>query len=258
MIEVERSVVGFELHKHNLEEGSFRGMASVFNTMIDTFVPTIIDKGAFKDTLANNERNVVILWQHDDSNPIGQPTEMWETKHGLEIVGKISDTTQGRDALTLMRDGVVTEMSIGFDATSFRFEEEGKGKQKELVRHVEAVRLWEISLVSFGANPKAKITEVQSALLSQALDDFKKLRRPVPRPTIEMADNIEFGARIGRIAEHLQKLRETDEPLTDDCIAKLRDVKHSIQRIIETETSEHKVESARNAVALAEAELSLH
>jgi len=136
-IETEQCRVGFELHSSDLEDGSFRGMASVFNTMIDTFVPTIIDPGAFKNTLQNHDRNVVILWQHDDTNPIGTPTEMWETKHGLEIVGKISSTQQGKDALTLMRDGVVTEMSIGFDPVSFRFEEEGK--DKALVRHVDEV-----------------------------------------------------------------------------------------------------------------------
>ena len=254
--ETEQCRVGFELHTSDLEDGSFRGMASVFNTMIDTFVPTIIDPGAFKNTLQNHDRNVVILWQHDDTNPIGTPTEMWETKHGLEIVGKISSTQQGKDALTLMRDGVVTEMSIGFDPVSFRFEEEGK--DKALVRHVDEVRLWEISLVSFGANPEAKITEVQSLLLDNAREAIKKLHRQTSIPKIEMVDRIEFGARISRIAEHLQKLRETDEPLTDECIAKLRDVKHSIQRIIETETSEHNVEGARNAVALAEAELALH
>ena len=262
--ETERCSVGFELHNSDLEEGHFRGMASVFNTMIDTFVPTIIDPGSFKNTLASPERNVLILWQHDDTAPIGTPTEMWETKHGLEIVGKISNTTQGRDALTLMRDGVVTEMSIGFDPVSFRFEEQGK--DKDLVRHVDEVRLWEVSLVSFGANPKAKITEVQSALLSQVRKDFQK-QKIVVAPRTALGDNGEphirldsvtdFEELIGRLAHTIGLLKATEEPLRDDCVSKLRDVMHAIERIIHTETSEYNIDSARNDVILAEAELSL-
>ena len=259
--ETERCRVDFELHGSDLEEGQFRGMASVFDTMIDTFVPTIIDPGAFKSTLASPERNVLILWQHDDTTPIGTPTEMWETKHGLEIKGKISNTTQGRDALTLMRDGVVTEMSIGFDATSFRFEEQGK--DKDLVRHIDEVRLWEVSLVSFGANPKAKITEVQAALLSSAREEFSRQKAVKPaigndgKPQILLDGDADFSELIGRLAHTIGLLKATEEPLRDDCISKLRDVKHAIERIIQTETSEHNIERARNAVALAEAGLAL-
>jgi len=262
MSERELCSVGFELHNSDLEEGMFRGMASVFNTMIESFVPTIIDPGAFKSTLASPERNVLILWQHDDQTPIGTPTEMWETKHGLEIVGKISNTTQGRDAMTLMRDGVVTEMSIGFDATSFRFEEQGKSK--ELVRHIDEVRLWEVSLVSFGANPKAKITEVQSALLSKVRDDFKKQKIAMqPRgasgnngePHIRLDGVTDYGELVGRLSETIGLLKAANEPLENECVARLREVIHAAQRIYQNETSEFDVGSAQRAVALEEASL---
>ncbi len=253
--ETERCRVKFALESHDLEEGMFKGMASVFNTRIESFVPTIIEPGAFTNTLAKPERNVLILWQHDDAMPIGVPVQMQETEHGLEIVGKISQTQQGKDAMTLMRDGVVTEMSIGFDATAFRFEE---NSAKDLMRHVTEVKLWEVSLVSFGANPKAKITEVQSRLMSDARELIAQENAAnAPKLPINLAETSELWVLVGRIAEHVTRIKNSDEPLPDHCVAQLRDINHAITRIISHETSDP-IDTSANQIALAEAELHEH
>lgn len=141
------------------EKNEFGGLASAFGVKIDTWIPSYIEPGAFKNTLGNEKERgrVKVLFQH--SSPIGVPTFMQEVDEGLLVMGKVSETSLGADVLTLMRDKVVTEMSIGFDPVEFFFKE---GPDKELQRHITECRLWEFSPVSFGANSGAKITVVNS------------------------------------------------------------------------------------------------
>jgi Caudovirus prohead serine protease len=80
----ERLPVRLQLHDSDPEQGHFRGLASVFNSPIDAWVPTIIRLGAFTKTLQDRQRKVLLLWQHNMDEPIGVPVEMRETDVGLE------------------------------------------------------------------------------------------------------------------------------------------------------------------------------
>lgn len=145
-------------HLGELPENSFRGMATVFNGVIDAYIPTMIHKGAFTKTLQESARGIKLLWQHDIEEPIGLPTFLGEVDTGLALQGKISLTGRGRDALQLMRDKVLDAVSIGFDPIKeeWQFDEHGT----PTMRHIKELRLWEISLVTFGADPQARIMEV--------------------------------------------------------------------------------------------------
>jgi len=102
-------------------------------------------------------------------------------------------------------------------------------------------------------------------LLSKVRKDFEKQKIVIPphvandngEPRIRLDGVIDFDELISRLAHTIGLLKSTEEPLRDDCISKLRDVKHALERIIENETGEQNIESARVAVALAEAELAL-
>ena len=149
----------FERHKlPKAEENEFGGIASATGVLIEGWTPTIINQGAFKNTLSNAaERNrVKVLYQH--SLPIGKPTFMEETNEGLIVMGKVSGTELGTEVMQLMRDGVIDEMSIGWDPVEFHFREE----ENDFIRVVTELRLWEFSAVTFGANPGAKISVVNS------------------------------------------------------------------------------------------------
>ena len=158
----------FTLTDTNLEQGTFAGYASVFGSEVDTWPRTVVDPGAFTKTLAEGAGRVKVLWQHDPWCPIGKPIEMREDNKGLYVVGKISDTQAGRDALTLLRDGVVEEMSIGFDPIRWEMVQDPEappamqGSLDAQVRHLKEVRLWEFSLVTFAADPMAQVYAVHS------------------------------------------------------------------------------------------------
>ena len=163
-----RKVAGETLSaRFNLVAGSslapneFEGYASVFDTPIDAWVPSVIERGAFTKTLQERKDKIKVLWQHNPDCPIGKPTMMEEASQGLHVIGKISETEHGKECLMLMRDGVIDSLSIGFDPV--RYEMVKHEDDQQMWRHIKEVRLYEFSPVTFPANDAAKITNVNEA-----------------------------------------------------------------------------------------------
>ena len=151
----ECKAVRFHVESVDEESGEFSGHAAVFDNVDDG--GDIIEPGAFSRTIKENFDRIKILSQHNDCDlPIGKPIELREDDKGLFVRGKISDTQKGRDVQTLLKDGVLNELSIGYDAITFDFDSD-KG-----VRHLKEVRLWEISIVTWAMNDQATIDEVKS------------------------------------------------------------------------------------------------
>lgn len=145
----------FELKKADLEAGEFEGHAAVFNNVDSQ--NDIIMPGAFEKTLKENAHRVKILSNHDALRPpIGRPLFMEEDDTGLFVRGKISMTQKGRDILTLIKDGVITELSIAFQTMKESFDKQTG------IRIISEVRLWEFSPVTWAANDQAKILTVKS------------------------------------------------------------------------------------------------
>lgn len=142
--------------QESTDEGTFKGMASVFGVLIDAYVPTRILPGAFTKTLREDSSRVRILYQHDPWNPLGKPSRLEENSDGLYIEGEIVDNPH---VLKLMRKEIISELSIGFDALRWEMIDDGKGN---LERHISELKLWEVSLVTFGANPGARIFSVHA------------------------------------------------------------------------------------------------
>lgn len=152
---------------------------------------TAMKRGAFRKTLKERGDRIPVLWNHWSDAPIGKPTELKEDKTGLYFDATISEgTNQGRDVMTLLRDGVPLGMSFGFETIKSRPIEDGdevdfatapdfyKGKDgREYVRLIEEVRLWEISVVTFPANELATINDVRSTqqvtALATLLEDLR-------------------------------------------------------------------------------------
>jgi HK97 family phage prohead protease len=137
----------------------FEGYASAFNVLIDAWIPTRILPGAFRKTIACDADRVTLLWSHDPQDLIGRPLELREDRVGLYVRGQILTTIQrGHDVAQLMRNGILREMSIGFEpVTGQTVRNETTGTEE---RHLSEIRLIEISPCAMGANPGAQITKV--------------------------------------------------------------------------------------------------
>ena len=96
-----------------------------------------------------------LFYRHGE--PIGVVTEMTDTADGLEITARISDTSQGRDAATLVADGAITALSIGF----FEREWQDVETQDGFTRTQTKIDLREISLVPIPAYDDAQITSIR-------------------------------------------------------------------------------------------------
>ena len=136
------------------EEGVFAGYASVFN-IVDSQQDVILP-GAFRATLTGRKVDIKLLWQHDMREPIGVVEELREDANGLYVKGRLLlEVTRAREAYTLLKRGVVSGLSIGYSPTRWKRDE------KSGIRRLEALDLWEISLVTFPANAAARVTVVK-------------------------------------------------------------------------------------------------
>lgn len=152
---LERKTFKFEVKEVDEEEGIFTGYAATFSKIPDSW-GDIIDPGAFKKTLKEMGKRIKILWNHDTYEPIGRPLELSEDEHGLLVKGKLSLGVQrAREILSLMKDGVITEMSIGYNPV--------KETWAEGIRHLQEIKLYDVSPVTFAANPEAVVVSVKRA-----------------------------------------------------------------------------------------------
>lgn len=200
----------FELESAD-ESGEFSGYAAVFGN-VDSG-NDIIEKGAFAKTIREDFDRIKILALHNDCwLPVGKPLELREDDRGLFIRGKISDTSMGRDIKTLLKDGVLNELSIGYDAVAFDFDKDAG------VRRLKEIKLWEVSIVTWAMNDQAKINEVKA--IAETLRSEVKAGR-VTRARLDALRP--FIAVVRELAEILGPFLEpsqTEEPQTQNNIQK--------------------------------------
>lgn len=143
-----------EDEKKKKSKRSISGLAVPFMT------PTRILPG-FSEQIAPgaitpNPRGVKLFWQHRE--PIGAVTSCRETPKGLVIDAKISNTTAGRDAYELVKDGAISQFSIGFRERDYKDEKTKDG----VLRTQTGIDLMEVSLVPFPAYETTEITEIRA------------------------------------------------------------------------------------------------
>lgn len=120
----------------------------------------IYDLGYYRERFergAVDATDAVLVYQH--AEPIGTITATRETDAGLEIDARISSTSRGDEVYTLIRDGVLKSMSIGFELLDSR-EDVVDGVPVSTVTKARAI---EFSVVLNPAYSDAKINEVRSA-----------------------------------------------------------------------------------------------
>uniref|UniRef100_A0A6M3ITP4 Putative prohead protease n=1 Tax=viral metagenome TaxID=1070528 RepID=A0A6M3ITP4_9ZZZZ len=152
--------IPFEVKLENIsEEGRFKGYGSTFGGSPDAYGDVVVN-GAFLSSISKGGRNgmgVPMLWQHNTSQIPGVWTSLAEDKRGLKVEGQLALKTQlGMESYELMKLGGIKGLSIGYDVINYEVDEKRK------VRYLKEVDLWEVSLVTFPANTRAKITSVKA------------------------------------------------------------------------------------------------
>jgi uncharacterized protein len=158
--EIRTNSVDFEVRAEG-DGMTFTGYASVFNSPSEDLGGFIeyVAPGAFKRSL-QSRNEVKLLWNHDSGEPLaslrGGTMQLVEDDRGLKVTAKLPNTTRGRDVAELLRTNVISEMSFGFNVIKDNWSRDGQ------TRTLESVRLFEVSVVSFGAY-KSTEASVRSA-----------------------------------------------------------------------------------------------
>lgn len=160
---IEKVQVQFEVKEIQDEDDEyfrFEGMASTFKNI--DLVDDIMVNGAFRESLV--KRLPIILWQHYSDEPIGMPEHIEETAEGLYIKVRLpkDDTLVKGRVIPQIKVGSIRTMSIGFRVIEREIDRDGN-------RRILKVDLLEVSLVTFPANPLAKIEGFKSNPLFKAV-----------------------------------------------------------------------------------------
>lgn len=202
---MERKSIKFEAKASS--SGVIEGYASRFGE-VDKGGDVVL-KGAYAGSLMKAKPKM--LWQHDPSQPIGVWDEAAEDDTGLYVRGRILDTVdKGREAKTLIEEGVIDGLSIGYKTLRAGRDEKGN-------RLLQEVDLWEVSMVTFPMQDTARIDSIKAADMSRRemevlLTQDAGLSRSVARALMDegmRAVKAMRGAGDDGLSELAQFMRET-------------------------------------------------
>lgn len=169
------------------QEMKFEGYGAAFGN-VDAY-GDVIEPGAFaqylSDAQAGKQSWPSMLLQHggwgmgaEDMTPIGIWTSLSEDGHGLKVSGKFADTARGREAYALLKMDprpAIDGLSIGYIPKEWA----QRSKPEEPRRTLKKVDLLEVSLVTFPANGKARVSAVKSLEEIASLADAEAFLREV-------------------------------------------------------------------------------
>lgn len=157
--------------------GSFTGYASTFGGEPDAH-GDVIAPGAFAASLAKHAAagtRPALLWQHDQTNPVGVWESFTEDAQGLLSAGRLTlDVPQAKAAHALAKDGALA-LSIGYTVPA------GGAELVSGARLLKQIDLVEVSLVAIAANPNSRIVSVKIAFdpANPNPRDFERAARDV-------------------------------------------------------------------------------
>ena len=171
-------------------------------------------QGAFTKTFSENLKRIKGLYMHDPTKPFSKPIEIYEDSKGAYVKGTISLCSWGQDLKILMADGVVDEMSFGYDAIKADYTTENGIR----IRNLRELKVWEYSPVTWGMNSQTSITSVKS--LNNMIDDvmfYAKSGRTLSNNSMSRIKNA-IDALMALLEEN--EPREPEEMETDGCTRK--------------------------------------
>ena len=146
-----------EIKAVNEETRTVKGYASVFNN-VDSDDDRLM-KGAFNRTIKSwgpeGKNRIKLVSQHNIKQPVAKIDDLYEDEKGLYMEATFGTHQDGEDHYKMVKEGILTEFSIGFVPTKEEKNDEGG-------RNFSEVKLYEVSLVTVASNDQALVTDVKS------------------------------------------------------------------------------------------------
>lgn len=173
----------------------------------------VIKSRAFTKTV--QEADVRALWNHDPNHVLGrnraQPTptlDLHINRHGLRASVTPPDTQWARDLMVSIERGDVNAGSFGFQVVKDNWRQDHD--TGEIIRELQEVRLFDVSVVTYPAYPATEGVALRSALRGVNVDDIvhplllMRAGQPLAQPERE------------RYLSALDSLRAKVEPLDEE------------------------------------------
>lgn len=170
--------------KADVDKRTMAGHAALFSVLGQN--GDVIEPGAFRETIAtrfappesDKKNRVRYLWNHDIHTPIGRIMQLKEDSQGLYFEAEATEGVQkAEESLALIKHGAINEMSFGFDTIEYRQDTHNPGDGDPVeARFLEKTKLYEISPVTFGANPDTDVSTKQIFGMLEGLPEVKEGR----------------------------------------------------------------------------------
>lgn len=148
------------------DEGSFIGNLSTYGNV--DYGGDVVEKGAFDSSLSRKGNVYPLLWQHDQTKPIGQ-LQIIGTEDALTIKAKLNlEVSKAKEAYALLKAGDISGLSMGYWPTKFSYDQDG-------IRHLTEVELFEGSVVTFPMDPEAQVTRVKTMTENDKKPDLDEI-----------------------------------------------------------------------------------
>lgn len=151
-----------------LAEGQFTAYASVFGNK-DSYGDIVIP-GAFTETLAEwaaSANSLPLLFGHNMSDPdynIGHVISAVEDERGLLVTAQLDlETAKGLQTYRLLKARRINQMSFAYDVLEGAWIEKTEDGQDDYYYELRKLRLYEVSVVTIGANQETEILAVKGA-----------------------------------------------------------------------------------------------
>lgn len=154
------------------DNGTITGYASTWTREPDSY-GDIVAKGAFAEHIAQIKAEgkvLPLLFNHDSSNLnayIGTVFDLKEDDHGLFFDAAFDDTEEAQRARELAMSGRLVKFSFAYDILDQGEVELEDGRKANELRKL---RIHEVSLVLYPANPDTSVVSVKSGRRNSAKD----------------------------------------------------------------------------------------
>ena len=145
--------------------GYIEGYAAVFNNVDDGGDKII--PGAFKKTLIEKLpiKRIKFVDFHNgwrsSEDIIGIIEEAKEDEFGLWIKARLSKSVRAQEVREKIKDGILDALSIGYRSVKYKYEKEDENEPD--IRVLEQLELFEVSVVAWGMNSLAVITDAKNS-----------------------------------------------------------------------------------------------
>lgn len=179
------------------ETGEVRGYFSTWTREPDSY-GDVVAKGAFADTIEQINADggtIPFLWSHDSwslDSFIGTAYDLGEDDHGAYFTAKFAADSTSQKARQLVKDGLVKKFSFAYDVEDAAIIDLEDGTKANELRKL---KLYEVSLVMYPANPDTSVIEAKSGRRNSRkdADDLKEAIRLIQGVLGELDDSDEDG-----------------------------------------------------------------